>query len=845
MTNGRNRIYKFLSRFIEIKPDEWTIAVLLFTFFFLITAPHTIIKALRYADLLKKFGSQGLPLAYLLAAVVTGLVVLLHSKIQHRIPNQILIISSLVFFIITGLLFQTFLDAGSSVLSYLYWVWASVLVVVLMTHFGLTINEVFNPREAKRLIGFCGSGGILGGVTGGLAASFLTRLRLGHFLLPLACGLLLVCIFVVRAIFAFQKKRRSLEATTTQKTEESQKVGFKDSFNVIQKNHYLVLIAMIVIITVIVSTFIDFQLGSVIEYEYTTKDEMQAFYGLFFGGLTTFAFFLQILLTGFLLKKTKGILLILLLTPIVLTMGSVGILIGGLSLLSAIVIKGSDESLAFSLNQSVKEILYIPVAIDLRNKARPFIDMFINRFAKVIAAILLFLAGILSNFIGTGQKEVPYMSPIMDPSLAEFLSWGVIIFIIIWIILNLRIYKEHVRIIDKKTVPLWARAEKTVGDKIDIDYTKLVIDTMESRSRSSVLYALHLFDLLEQDKLTSEIREMISEKVGEVKISSMGELFNAQGATWFPDMEDDTSQEGFITDIKEIMSLDAYQHLMKLHADKVMEEGAESESETEKMELAKAIGMMEPNALLVDKLETLIGDDSAEVARYAIESAVKLRKKEYIPCIIQKLSNPLVREDAVTALKKFGHTALHNLDTYLRDRKKDLDLRKAIVAVLAQIGTQEAVNLLLKELEKELEELDSDIIDALDRIRSERTEIHIPVKIAKRKTLELTKKYCETFVEMQYLRPDEKESTLENEHQKSLTTHFRDIFKMLGLFYPREVITKAYQNLETGTKNSVDYAIELLDHTLKKDVRNIILTLVEDTPPATRQRKFQQLLKKF
>jgi AAA family ATP:ADP antiporter len=55
-----------------------------------------------------------------------------------------------------------------------------------------------------------------------------------------------------------------------------------------------------------------------------------------------------------------------------------------------------------------------------------------------------------------------------------------------------------------------------------------------------------------------------------------------------------------------------------------------------------------------------------------------------------------------------------------------------------------------------------------------------------------------------------------------------NIFKLLGLIYPQEDIVKAYQNIQTGTKESMAYAVELLDNTLKKEIREALLPLVED-----------------
>jgi AAA family ATP:ADP antiporter len=748
--------------------------------------------------------------------------------------------SSLVFFVISGLmlhvLLQTDVGAQSAYLTYVYWVWAGVLVTVLVTQFWMIVIEVFNPREAKRLIGFCGSGGILGGVFGGLLAGFLTRSNLSNLLLPLACGLLLVCIFVVRAIFILWQKQPSFAKQTEQKRElfDSQKIGFKDSFNAVRKNNYLVYIAGLIVITVIVSTFIDFHFSSAVDDVYKSKEAKQAFFGLFYAGLTTFAFFLNIFLTHRLLKNFR-IRFTLLLTPVALLIGSLIIIFAPFALLPAIVIKGSDESLGFSLQQSVRELLYIPVSSELKFIAKPFIDMFINRFAKVLAAILLFL------FALSLEKEVEYLTPVFDQGLAKDLLWGVIVFLILWVIFSLKIYKEYINTVRQNIKIKWKRADKTVTEKLDVDYTKLVFDTIESKNRSSVLYAMHLFDLLEQDKLTPEVKTMISQKADEVKVSSLSDLFNAEGATWFPEIDDDISQEAFITDIREIMSSDIYQQLIELHAEQVMEESADSE--IAKMEMAKAIGLMDPNSPLVEKLETLIDDDSSEVSRYAIQSAARLKREEHIPAIIPKLGNPLIHEDAKSALKKYGHSALAILQDYLRDSSKAIDLRRDVVKVLAHIGTQEAVQSLVDELNRGTEKLDTEIVDALDRIRAENADIHYPVEFIERKVFSFIKKYCQVYIDLKSLGSDEQNTKQGRQLQKRLTVDFSNIFKLLGLYYPHEDIVKAYQNLQTGTKDSIAYAIELLDNTLNKEMKDAIMPLVEDMPPGERQREFQKILR--
>ena len=834
------RLNKLLSRIVDIKPGEEKLVVLLFVCFFLITSPHTIIKALRYADLLTKEGTKGLPIAYLCAAIVTGLVVLFHSRIHSRISSQLMIISSLIFFIITGLLLHLLLltDYGmtSAFLSYFYWVWASILIIVLLTQFWLIINEVFNPREAKRLIAFCGCGGILGGIVGGLLAGFLTKADLANLLLPIALGLLFACIFVVRAIFIVRQKKLLSAKPTTPKKEmsEAPRVGFMDSFNAVRKNKYLVLISGLVVITVIVSTFIDFQFSSAVNDNYGSKEAKQAFFGLFFALFLTLSFILNLFLTPKILRNFRPR-FSLLFTPVVLFLGSLGVFFMPFTMLPAKFIKGSDESLGFSLNQSVRELLYIPVATDLKVKAKFFIDMFINRFAKVFAAILLLLFAISLN------KEVDDYTPVFDPGLSKDLIWGVMAFLVLWVIISLKIEKEYKKAITGNIQFKWPNAYKDIAEKLDVDYAKLVVDTIESKNRSSVLFAMNLIDLLERDKLTPEMKEMISQKDGEVAASSLGDLFNAEGAIFFPEIDDDITQESFITDIREVMSSDAYQHVMRQYVEGIMEKS--EKSEIEKMELAKAIGMMGPDAPLVKKLEALISDDSPEVSCYAIRSAAMLKKVEHIPAIIHKLSNPKIHEDALSALKAYGHSAINTLEKYLYDSEKDIRLRRAVVKVLASIGSQKEVRILLGELDRKTEELEAEIIEALNRIRSERADIHFPSKLAKRVTFSIIKKYCQTFINLQNLKPHKKNEELKRQMEKNLETYFMDIFKLLGLYYPHDDVVKAFQNLKTGTKENIAYAIELLDITLKKDMKDVILPLIEDLHPSDRQRKFQKILR--
>jgi len=64
----------------------------------------------------------------------------------------------------------------------------------------------------------------------------------------------------------------------------------------------------------------------------------------------------------------------------------------------------------------------------------------------------------------------------------------------------------------------------------------------------------------------------------------------------------------------------------------------------------------------------------------------------------------------------------------------------------------------------------------------------------------------------------------------------------LGLVYSQEDMRRAYQNIRTGTRNSVANAVEWLDNTLKKDLKDALLPLVDDLSLTEKAARFEKIL---
>ncbi|MGQ9672201.1 MAG: Npt1/Npt2 family nucleotide transporter [Candidatus Aminicenantales bacterium] len=827
MANSR-RAYLF-SRIVAFKPGEARIAFFFFLSFFLITSPYYIIKPLRNSSYLDQLGDERLPLAYFLTALLMGFIVNYHSRLQARLSRSTLMVSSLVFFFLNICLFWWLFQQNWSWVPVVFWVWANIFAIVLVTQFWMLVNDVFNPREAKRLIGFIGSGGQLGAIVGSLLVGALARTRAFTLLLPLAALLLIWAILAVLGIVRLQKgtlqvSHKNLGRSGPPRMGEG-KVGFRDALEATAKNRYLKLLAAIMATTLVVSTLIDWQFNSVIHSTVQGGSRLASFFGYFNAGTMAFAFLFQLFLTSPLIRRF-GIRLTLLIYPLILLFASAGIgIVAYASILPAILIKASDKSLAYSLNQSVRELLYIPISPGAKYKSKIFIDMFVNRLAKGLGAVILM---VLLIFFSRALA-------------IRAISLVVLVAILVWTYLNLRVGREYTNLVKEKLELKWERGDRVVAASLDIDFAKLIFDTLESRNRSSVLYALHLFDLIRHDKLTPEVRKLIASKAEEVRAASLGMLFEQTETGLGPASLDEWEAEGLEKEVAEIMALDVYQEVVKSYLEKTLT--AKGEAATlARMEAAKAIGLMPSRAPAAEKLADLLEDDSMEVSRYAMASASALKRKEEVPLIVRKLKSPALREDASSALAKFGPKIIGTLVDYLVDSAEDLEIRLLVPAILAQIGTQEALDGLSWGLSEEKEELATAIIDGLDRLRAEHPGFRFPESRIRSRLRQEVLGWSADWVRAYEEGANLESAPVRLELERKPGDFFWNVFKLLGLIYPRQDMMKAYQNLRTGTKDSVAYALELLDNVLDKEMRDLIFPLVEDLPPEERLRRCRTLL---
>jgi AAA family ATP:ADP antiporter len=844
------RIERFFRRHGDVRGREYRASLALFGFFFLITAAFYIIKPVKESLLIGARPSWW-PYADLATALLIGFVVALNARLLDRLPRRTYLTASILFFIASlgafwyifdvhwrgqiqtpvadssGVLFllwaQTVIESRFPVFVIAFCFWADVFIAMSVTQYWIAVNDVFNPHQAKRLVGLFVMGGLLGGIAGSLVAALTTFAKVirPENLLLICPFLLVLALVTVNVVYSGRLKIDA--AAGDSRIAPASRVGYLESFRTVRKNGYLLLLASMLFAAIAAGTLVNYQFKTVVARLMPDKDIRTAFIAGFFLVVLVVSTLFHAATSGRFLKS-YGIRWAISLAPALLLLGSASVFAipAGLLLAWVLAVRGGDKLFDNTLSQSVRELLYIPVSADIKYKAKVFIDMFVNKFATGLGAGIFLVLQAVRHFDSRGDDQtLAIVREIGVPALA---------FLVLWLVLTRLVYRRYPDVLKPEIRRRWVGGETAIAAHVDVDMTMKVFNTIQSRERSTTIYLMNLFDLVSHNELTPDLKELLGIKRDEIMAQGMDALLDVGGTGFFPGIEEAVDDPDIRREIDLVFLLPAYQEIMAKRLGEIIA----SASEVDRIEAAKIIGRMVPNGPTLEALERLLRDPSAEVVLYALESAAVHRRPEHVPAILAQLANPMTRAEARTALSAFGPGIEDTLSPALRDESLSPDIARAVPEILARIGTQRAADILVGELARHREGIETAVVDALFRIRCERPEVRFRKKDVKPEVLRLMRKCCDLVLAP----PGSAEGVA-----AALSLRVKRAFDLLTLLHPPDDIVMAYQNILQGTPRSVDYALEHLDTMLDRELKALLFPLVEDLPAADRAARLRRALR--
>jgi AAA family ATP:ADP antiporter len=391
-----------LSAMFTVRKSELPLTLLMFMYFFLVITSFWILKPLKKSLFIEFYDQQGFSLfawhmtaaqaellAKVLNMVVAFVAVAVFTWLARRFRRQQLTFIFTGFFLLSYLVYSQLVAHPEPLTVWSFYLFGDLFSTLMVATFFAFLNDSVTPEAAKRLYGPVGLGGVVGGVVG----TTFVRGLIDDISLPgwlWICGLLsLLIVAVAYAAGRVVDRDPSLASTAPAQSRVPDDIAGTKRSNpafegaqLVLHSPYLLSIVGIVGLYEIVSTIMDFQFTSTIAH-YLDGPAIGRQFSTVFAITNVVSMCVQLFLTSWIMTRF-GLIAALLVLPLVTLVGSAAFMavpalwVG--SLLNTI-----DNGFSYSINQSAKEALYVPTTPDEKYKAKAFIDMFVQRFAKAIA----------------------------------------------------------------------------------------------------------------------------------------------------------------------------------------------------------------------------------------------------------------------------------------------------------------------------------------------------------------------------------------------------------------------------------------------------------------------------
>lgn len=355
-------------------------------FFWLAMAGYYILKPLREAYFLHSQGIEQVAKVHVVVMLVTFVAVHAYAWLARRVGGRALAVWAYASFVLTVVGFWAAVRAGFQqthvdAFVWSFYIWVSLFSAFAVALFWSVAHDIFTPEEGSKHYGLIGAAGILGGFIGGLVTSRLVeRIGLGNLFL-VAAALLIPCV----AIASFLGARAP--AVGTAKSRPASEISAWELF---RGSRYLSVIFLFVFLYQAVSIMVDQQTKLIVKQHLKTPETLAKFQADIYVATNIIGTLVNLFVTGW-VQSRFGPFPGLVVLPLCALVGAVGFAVAP-SIQVAAVVTTLGLAASYSIQQSSKEILYIPVPSAERYVAKAFIDTFAFRMGNGMTSFWLWLA---------------------------------------------------------------------------------------------------------------------------------------------------------------------------------------------------------------------------------------------------------------------------------------------------------------------------------------------------------------------------------------------------------------------------------------------------------------------
>jgi|GEM_PF-2520697 len=832
----------------DVRPGEVGRVVFMSLYLLFVLFAYYIIKTASRSLFLSKFDIEKLPYLMLLIACASGVLAYLYTKLAVQTSLKRAVALTMVIAAACLILFWYLIGLNLKWLLYVFNVFVSMFSIITVSQGWLVAANVFNPREAKRLYGLLGLGGVFGAAFGGTFASLVVH-EIGTRNL-LWASTILVGLAYLSFRLAIAQKGVSV-ARVPGAAEEEATFSFAEIPTAIHRHRHLQVIIGIMLLMFMVDSMLDFQFSAMAQKAYKGND-LTAFLGSFYGVyLNLITFGLQLFFTAPVIRAV-GVGGTLQVMPVAMALVSLGTFAFP-KLLTTSLARLSEAASRYTLNKTGIELLYLPLPTELKNRTKAFVDIFIDRFGRGIGGVVLILLA---------KLHMDHARPV-----------AVITFVAscAWVGLTLLARKEYVLTVRKRLDARRLDLDSVRINVEDPETLRLLEQALSSPNPRQVAYALAMlaearnYDLKPQlNALARHASIEVRAKVYELAQAARyeGILDRALTEIW----TSEPGEEGAIrpavryvlscsTEATEMTRLFLdYRNWVVAEAalDALQRESAQDfvtnewlaanadNSDSHRRRLAAlAVGVRGDQGTEV--LFRLLADPDCGVVAAACRAAGSVQNRAYLPALVGRLSEPRLRGAAVEALAAYGDKICGALGDMLLDERLPQAIRKHIPRALQLIPSQRSADVLLASVNHPDLSIRYAVLRALNRLRKSAPGLNYGAPAVTAQILEEARHWFSLHAALAPFAenrcPGTASCLLARTIEQRLSQTLERLFRLLGLKYPPKQIYAAYRAVN-DRRGEETAALEFLDSVLDRDVKRPVLALLDTAPRQAGQELF-------
>ena len=804
-----------------------------FATLFLILAAHSLTETARDALFLSRLPVSQLPWMYLLVAIVSILVArattLMAAHLRHSLLPALLLGSALI-----SCALWTIGGTRSPVFLYVLYLWPGVFSSVIVVEFWRTVSDAYTIVEAKSVFGRLGAGGTAGAVVGAGVAVVVANW------FPASALLLAASVCMAGAVgFAFD-----LDAPRIDSPAAPMPAPRTSPLAIIRRDRYLRGVAACLFLVTITATLADFAFKGILARAVPAADLARVFAAVSLA-VNIGTLLLQVTLVGPVIRRL-GVTRSLAVLPGALSLAATGLIAAG-GLISAIVLRMTDNTVRYSLHRAASDLLYVPLSPAARARTKALIDVLSQRGGQVAGS-----AGILLLLASGGSYRV--------------LGWGIALLAVTALIIAVRLTQPYLDLF-RSTLKTISTDTRLALPGIDVESLTSLVAAFSSEDDGAVLAAM---DLAAEQRGIQVIPVVMLFHPSRPVVLRALELFERHGRSGWGwalqrlaqgaqdaqiraaalaahayTQDDAAALRAALNDPDEQLRVTALVGLVaggwidSDEAARALSDVLQRASLSGKVSLAAAM-RNRPSSLFEATLVQLADTGDLDVRAGAAVAMAESPSVSFLRPLRDMLPESRLREPARQALVVIGTPALDYLSAGMDDDTLSRAIRMHVPRSISRFAAADAMPLLWRRFLVEPDELIRfKILRSIGRLVTEEPAVRpdaaaIAAAIHQVSTIGLRYARWRTALEHRHAStaPSPAEGLLKQMLADKQARATEIIFRLLALNNPSEDFERIYRGLH-GSRLDRASGRELLDGVVHASTRDIVLALLEElTDPA-------------